>query len=500
MIEAADRLQHAVGSCFGRGHVLVVGDLMLDSYIWGEVGRVSPEAPVPVVRVVRRTANPGGAGNVMLNLAGLGLRVSAAGWVGGDGSGDRLVDVLGAAGVDTRAVSRWDDRPTVTKTRVVGGHQQVVRVDEEDLRPIPTPCTERFLSAVAGLFRDGLDAVVLSDYSKGTLTPEVCGALIAEANRRGVPVLVDPKGRDFRKYAGATVLTPNRAELETATGLPASDDASIEQAGNRLRGQLSVGSLVVTRSEQGISVLDASGVRHFPARAREVFDVSGAGDTVISVLAAGMVAGLSLDASIHLANLAAGVVVGKVGTVPIRADELAAALRAEDSLGQSDKVCDLRAARERVAAWRSRGERVVFTNGCYDLLHVGHVTLLEKAGAEGDRLVIGLNSDASVRGLKGESRPVIPQDDRARILAAMRCVDAVVVFDEETPLRLIEALRPDVLVKGGDYSEDQVVGADLVRSWGGDVVLIPVVPGRSTTRIVSLLRGSAAGGAPAIVN
>ncbi|MFO0956143.1 MAG: D-glycero-beta-D-manno-heptose-7-phosphate kinase [Isosphaeraceae bacterium] len=486
------RLRKAVADRFGGRRVLVVGDLMLDAYVWGEVARVSPEAPVLVVRLDRRTANPGGAGNVMLNLAALGIEARAAGFVGRDQAGEMLVGLLDQAGIRTAGIRRWDDRPTITKTRIVGGHQQVLRLDEESDAPVPDAAIDALLASAFVQLREGVDAVILSDYAKGTLTPGVCRAVIDEARRLGLPVLADPKGRDYSKYSGATTLTPNRHELEAATGLPAILDEDIRAAAARLREHVALDFLVVTRGEHGIGLFDGRGARFFPAMAREVFDVSGAGDTVIATFTAGLVAGLPIDEALHLANLAAGVVVGKIGTVPIDRGELLDAIRTEQAIEQSDKVADLDNLLPRIERWRANRDRIVFTNGCFDLLHVGHVTLLAQAKALGDRLIVGLNSDASVRRLKGETRPVTSESDRAHVLAALGSVDAVVLFGEDTPLRLIEAIRPEILVKGGDYAEDEVVGGDFVRSHGGRVALVPIVEGRSTTRIVNKLQGDPA--------
>jgi D-beta-D-heptose 7-phosphate kinase/D-beta-D-heptose 1-phosphate adenosyltransferase len=313
--------------------------------------------------------------------------------------------------------------------------------------------------------------------------------VIAEARRRGVPVLVDPKGRSFAKYAGATALTPNLAEFDAASGLEHPIEPEFAQAGERLRQALDLDFLVVTCGDKGIKCFSSAGLVHHPALAREVYDVSGAADTVIATLTAALVAGLSLDDGLRLANLAAGVVVGKTGTTPIQHGELLDAFRGAHLSGHSSKVLDPPALDRRVAAWRARGEPIVFTNGCFDLLHVGHVTLLARARQQGDRLIVGLNTDHSVRALKGSSRPVVTQDDRAHVLAGLSSVDAVILFDEETPLSLIERVRPDVLVKGGDYDESAIVGAEQVRSWNGRVAILPLIEGRSTTRMLARSRG-----------
>ncbi len=483
---------------FSGRHVLVVGDLMLDRYLWGEVSRISPEAPVPVVRLLRETENGGGAANVALNLANLGIHTSMIGWMGEDSEGHRLREILKGVGVDTQGIQTVPGRPTITKTRIIGGHQQMLRLDLEETRPLDKGTLAACLRGARRVLErvPAPHAVLLSDYGKGVLTEEICQALIQAARAAGIPILVDPKGMDYRKYRGATVITPNRRELIEAvaaqeqTLLPGDDLNRLLAAGERLRAALSIDLLAVTLSEQGIALLEADKMpRRIPAMAREVYDVSGAGDTVISTLAAGFAARLEPLDALHLANLAAGVVVAKVGTTPIARVELLAALSGQESLAQSDKIGSLETAQSRIEQWRLRGEPIVFTNGCFDLLHAGHVTYLEKARQLGKRLVVGLNTDRSVRALKGPARPIIHEMDRARVLAAMASVDLVILFDEETPLSLIRAVRPDILAKGADYSENQVVGGEEVKGWGGRVALVPLVEGRSSSRILAHIQG-----------
>ncbi|MBF0308255.1 MAG: D-glycero-beta-D-manno-heptose-7-phosphate kinase [Magnetococcales bacterium] len=474
--------------------ILVVGDLMLDRYIWGSVSRISPEAPVPVVRWDRECDRCGGAANVVLNLARLGMRPLIAGLVGEDADGRRLLTLLTEAGCDTRSVLALPQRPTSTKTRIIGGHQQMLRLDREEADHPPPEAvqtlTEHLLARLEEADPPG--AIILSDYNKGVLTPGLCQAVISAGRRLGIPVLVDPKGVDFVKYSGATVLCPNRLELATAIPAPIGDLDNLLQAGEGLRQHIRVDFLAVTLSELGIALVDGGPhTTRLPAVAREVFDVSGAGDTVIAVLGACLACGLPRLDALNLANLAAGVVVGKVGTYPIAAHELLEAVVSAQALDQSDKICSLETARSRVAAWKARKETVVFTNGCFDLLHAGHVTYLEAARNLGHRLVVGLNTDNSVSRLKGPRRPIIREEDRARVLAAMAAVDLVILFDEDTPLTLIRALEPDLLAKGADYREDQVVGGNEVKSWGGRVALVPLVAGRSTSRIVAEIREDA---------
>ena len=477
----------AIHSGFFGKTVLVVGDMMLDRYLWGEVSRISPEAPVPVVRLTQETENGGGAANVALNLAKLGVQTRMVGWVGADAEGKRLRDLLEQAGVDTRGIRILEHRSTITKTRVIGGHQQMLRIDQEETQPLDvatlTACQQDVSSQL--LHPSPPDAIVFSDYGKGLLSDSFCQTVIPLAQEAGIPLLVDPKGVDYRKYRGATILTPNRRELSEAIPLQTNDLDHLLAAGEQLRLRLAIPFLAVTLSELGIVLLEFGQEPHFiPAMARAVFDVSGAGDTVIATLAAGVAAGLAPHDALSLANLAAGVVVAKVGTTPITRTELVSAFAHEEALGQSNKICTPAAALERIHEWRARGERVVFTNGCFDLLHAGHVTYLEMAQQLGQHLVVGLNSDHSVQLLKGPSRPVIHEEDRARVLAALSAVDLVVLFDEETPLSLISTLKPDVLAKGADYRIDQVVGAEAVKSWGGRVALVSLVEGRSSSQIM----------------
>jgi D-beta-D-heptose 7-phosphate kinase / D-beta-D-heptose 1-phosphate adenosyltransferase len=489
MFESPENVQGALADGFGARRALVVGDVMLDRYVWGDVSRISPEAPVPVVRVTRTSETPGGAGNVALNAAGLGLKVTLAGVTGDDDERARLSAFLNERQIGTAPLIAVESRPTIAKTRVIGGHQQMLRMDMEERGPLSAGAVLQLRAALEAELAAKPDILILSDYAKGVLTAELCAWLIAAAHKLNIPVLVDPKGRDFAKYRGATLLSPNRSELAEATGKPANELDALLNAGAQLAADLQFGSIAVTLSELGIALLRDGAARHFPATAREVYDVSGAGDTVIATLAAGLAAGLSLADCAHLANLAAGIVVGKVGTVPVSRADLLGALSAEEAQEHSDKLCSLETLLQRADVWRKRGERIVFTNGCFDLLHYGHVDYLRKARREGNRLVIGLNSDRSVSALKGPTRPLIPERERAHVLAALECCDAVVIFDEETPLRLISALRPHVLAKGADYTEEQVVGGREVKNWGGRVALIPFVAGWSTSAIVKKVQG-----------
>ena len=463
--------------------VLVVGDIMLDRYIWGDVERISPEAPVPVVRSMHRSEQPGGAANVAMNVAGLGAKAVLFGFCGDDADGECLKACLAKAGVDSGLVVAAS-HPTTSKLRILGGNQQMLRLDTEKIESYSDIAYEELAGKVEAALPLA-QVLVLSDYAKGVLPEKVCQRLIQSARSSGVAVLIDPKQRDFGRYRGATTICPNLQELSVATGVAAKDLKGILAAGQKLVPALELEYLTVTLSEKGIAVLRADSQTVLPATAKQVFDISGAGDTVIATLAVARACDLDTDTAVALANVAAGIVVGKVGTVPVNRDELLTSLMPEIELHAREKVLPLEGLKSRVSAWRSSAEKIVFTNGCFDLLHIGHIILLEDARREGNRLVVAINSDDSVRRLKGPSRPIVGENERARILAALSAVDAVVIFDEPTPLAAIEALRPDVIVKGGDYDESTVVGAKEVRSWGGRVKIIPTVEGFSTTRLIT---------------
>ena len=470
---------------FAQLRVLVVGDLMLDRYIVGEVERISPEAPVPVLRHAQRFERPGGAANVAMNLAGLGCQTFLAGFWGADGEQAELARLLEPAKVDTLGVVS-SSLPTISKTRIMARSQQLLRLDIESRELPPLEELQRLEARAVELVKK-VHAVVLSDYNKGALSRELCEAVIRAARAAGVPVLVDPKTRDLSKYSGATTVCPNLGELVAATGVPAHRTAELMAAARQQIAEHEFSFLTVTMSDKGIQVLEPGGDYHSPARTREVFDVSGAGDTVIATLAAAMAGGLHIHTAVDLANLAAGIVVGKVGTVPVAAHELVSLLTTSQGATAEEKVLDLPRAERRVAEWRASGETVVFTNGCFDLLHVGHITLLEKCREFGSKLVLGLNTDASVSRLKGPSRPVVGERERAKVMAALGSVDAVVLFDEDTPIELVRALKPDVLVKGGDYSIETVVGHQEVLATGGRVEIVPTVAGFSTTSLIGKL-------------
>jgi D-beta-D-heptose 7-phosphate kinase / D-beta-D-heptose 1-phosphate adenosyltransferase len=470
-------------------HILVVGDVMLDKYIHGSVDRISPEAPVPIVRATRRSQQPGGAANVAMNVAGLGARATVIGFTGDDEDGSSLAVMLKAGGVEAHLIP-VHDTPTTSKLRILGGSQQMVRLDIETTTARPPSAYATLIERVNSLLPN-IDCIILSDYAKGTLTAENCQAIINAAREAGLPILVDPKGRDFHRYRGATTISPNLKELALVTGDTGAAMDHILDNGQSLVAQLGLDYLAVTLGEKGIAVLSSESRFHAPAIARQVFDVSGAGDTVIATLAVATACGIPIEDTARLANIAAGIVVGKLGTVPIARHELAASLTASPGTETPEKILGLDRLVVRAAEWRAAGNTVVFTNGCFDILHVGHIALLEDCRQFGDKVVVGINSDASVSRLKGPGRPIVGEHERARILAALAATDAIVAFDAATPIDLILALRPDVLVKGGDYLAENVVGGPEMASWGGRVVIAPTLEGFSTTNIVRKLAHSA---------
>ena len=475
------------------GRVLVVGDLMLDRYVTGTVDRVSPEAPIPVMRVDDEDEMLGGAGNVARNIASLGGQATLVALIGDDLSGQRLAELLtGHDGIEFRSVVSGQT-PTTVKTRYLATGQQLLRTDVEAKVPPPQDA----LSQIVAQARSALptaNVVVLSDYAKGVLTDEVIAELISAAAKSDVPVVVDPKSTNLSRYKGAALLTPNRDELTRATGMAIADDEGAAHAADKAVANSGVGAVLVTRGAQGMTlVVDGQKPSHLRTRAREVFDVSGAGDTVVATVAAVLAAGHSLEAAAALANVSAGVVVGKIGTATVHTDEMAASLHAGVLLSAEQKIMALGPALDQVAHWRRHERRVVFTNGCFDLIHPGHISLLEQARAAGDALVVGLNSDASVARLKGDDRPVQAASARASVLAGLSTVDLVIEFGEDTPVALIEAIKPDVLVKGADYAEDEVVGGDLVTSYGGRVVLAKLAEGYSTSDTIDRVNRGAGG-------
>ncbi len=465
---------------------LVVGDVMLDRYIQGSVERVSPEAPIPVLRVEREREVPGGAGNAARNLAALGVQTRLIGLVGEDAAGTSLRQALEASGVAATLLSDAG-RATTVKTRFIAAAQQLLRTDRESTAPAPAELVDRQADAADRAVR-AADVVVVSDYGKGALPDAFLRHLIDAARAAGKPVVVDPIAGDFSRYRGADLLKPNRREVLAATRVAAEDDAGAEEAARLALDITGARAVALSRAEAGMTLLERGhGAIHLSTETRTVYDVTGAGDTVVAVLAASIAAGGALADAARLANLAGGLAVQQAGAVAIPADVLRAALRHQAARGATEKIVSMEEAALRVAAWRSGGHRIGFTNGVFDLLHPGHLALIGEARAACDRLVVAINADASVRRLKGDGRPIRNEQARALVLAALADVDLVVIFGEDTPTTLLERLRPDMLMKGGDYSIDRVVGADLVRSYGGEVRLARLLPGHSTTATLAKL-------------
>lgn len=466
---------------FDSAHVVVVGDLMLDRYWHGDTARISPEAPVPVVKVEQLEDRVGGACNVALNIASLGAGASLVGVVGRDEAAQALSERLHSAGIHTDFQESLD-KPTITKLRVISRHQQLLRLDFEE--SFNSDDTDQILAKALALLPKA-SVLVLSDYAKGVLRePQT---LITEANKRDIKILIDPKGDDFSRYAGATLLTPNMGEFEAVVGVCANERELVSK-GLALLKELRMEALLITRGEQGMTLLRADHpALHLPARAREVFDVTGAGDTVIAVLAGALAAGESLPNAVTLANLAAGIVVGKLGTATISGPELRRAVFLEQ--GSERGVVNDEQLLVDIADARAQGERIVFTNGCFDILHAGHVGYLEQARKLGDRLIVAVNADDSVKKLKGAGRPINPEDRRMAVLAGLEAVDWVLCFADDTPERLLELIKPDILVKGGDYSKEEVVGWEIVEGHGGEVRALDFLDDCSTTAIVEKIQG-----------
>jgi D-beta-D-heptose 7-phosphate kinase/D-beta-D-heptose 1-phosphate adenosyltransferase len=487
-----DRLQHLDLSGFSSLRVLVAGDLMLDEYLWGRVERISPEAPVAVVEVERETRSLGGAGNVVNNLVGLGAQVEVLGLLGEDHPAHLLKQELNRLGVGLGGIFTDPQRRTSRKTRVIGASQQVVRIDRESRNPA-SPAFERAALDFCAAVLPAVHAIIISDYAKGALTPKLIQELIGQGRSRGLPVVVDPKAQDFPRYAGATIITPNRKEAELAAGFSLARREDLVRAGNSLRESLSLDHLLITLGAAGMMLFsEGHPGLHLPTRAREVFDVSGAGDTVAALMALGLARWHDAPLAAALANLAAGVVVGKVGTAPIFRTEL------HRELGQGgarleEKILPLKELGLLVSHLQTQGKKVVFTNGCFDLLHGGHIKFLEDSKRLGDVLVVALDSDLSVRQVKGEGRPVINEAQRLRILAALEVVDYVTLFASRELPQILGSLKPDVLTKGSNYPEESVVGREIVQGYGGRVALLPVTDPVSVSELIRRIKNAEGG-------
>lgn len=464
--------------------MLVLGDLILDKYVWGKVERISPEAPIQILNAQQEGFRLGGVANVAHNAVTLGARADLAGVVGNDEAGRQLRKLARTVGINVAGVITDRARQTPLKTRMIAHNQQVLRVDNESPAPVSAKSEQAIISHIRrNINKYGI--ILLSDYNKGTLTDSLLKSIICIARANSKKVIIDPKGRDYAKYRGATTLTPNKSEAELATGIPIKDEASRKQAARKLIKNAGLDFAIITLGEKGLYLLDKSGKEIYdPARHLDVYDVTGAGDTVLATLGIAFADGFGYQESLHLANLAAGVAVSKVGTATVTRDEIIEHFRSLNN-GRMTKLVTLTEAVNIAKSLRSKNRRIVFTNGCFDILHPGHIATLEFAKSHGDVLVLGLNSDKSVRATKGPTRPIMNQADRARVLEALSLVDYIVLFDESTPINLIRNIKPDVLIKGMDWQSKGVVGSDVLKKYGGRVVLSPIVKGLSTTGIIN---------------
>lgn len=485
-----DNIIQTLGKLDSGVCIAVVGDVMLDRFVWGKVRRISPEAPVPVLEVSREETRLGGAANVANNLASLGASTVCYGCIGNDHNGQIALKLLKDAGIGTAGIVKASDRHTIIKTRMIAHAQQVIRVDSENTQPLASVVE----SAVFDRLRrnvDRYDAILISDYNKGMLTKNLLHRIIRLAKSLNKPVIIDPKGRDYAKYHGATGITPNLSETELAAGMDITDDKTLKSSALKLLKKLNLEFIVVTRGEKGMSLFNKDGSSTYvPARARAVYDVTGAGDTVLAALGFALANGIGIADSVKLANYAAGIVVGKLGTATTNLAELrdyiseSAGTAENTEIGTARKIMPVSGIETVLAGHRKAGRKIVFTNGCFDILHSGHVRTLAFSKSCGDVLVVGLNSDKSVRNIKGDTRPILKLAERQEILSAIEYVDFIVVFDAPTPDKLIHAVRPDVLVKGADWKGKKVVGEDFVKSYGGRVRFVPLVKGVSTTDII----------------
>ncbi|MDR3347969.1 MAG: D-glycero-beta-D-manno-heptose-7-phosphate kinase [Helicobacteraceae bacterium] len=462
---------------------LVVGDLMLDTYLWGRSDRISPEAPVPVVDIEKTTVVLGGAGNVLNNLLSLGAVVFAAGVIGDDETGAQLKSILKQSAIDTSALIVQQGRKSSRKTRVMAAHQQIVRFDSESKDAISGASEEALKAKVLELL-NGIDICLISDYGKGVLTASLTQFIIDKAKSLGKKVLIDPKGSDYAKYKHATLITPNRKEAGEALGRALTTLEAVKEAGAELRRRFEIDRVIITLSESGMMICSDDGCKHIPTQAREVYDVTGAGDTVLASLGIALANNMQIDEAAHFANIAAAVVVSKLGSATVTIDEAIAYDFRHSISSRADKVITLDQARLESLWLKKSGRRVVFTNGCFDLLHRGHIDYLRRSRAEGDALFVGLNSDASIKKLKGSNRPITCGEDRAFLLGALSFVDYIIMFDDPTPIELVKAIRPDVITKGADYAGKEVVGSEYAK----EVILLDLIEGRSTTNTIAKIK------------
>jgi D-beta-D-heptose 7-phosphate kinase/D-beta-D-heptose 1-phosphate adenosyltransferase len=470
-------------------HVLVVGDVMVDHFQYGKVERISPEAPIPILRVDSGDTMLGGAGNVVRNLRSLTAKVRFVTVTGSDSAGREIAQMIKKQGVQDIPLID-DGRLTTTKTRYIAGVQQILRADRETSSALPPKVEANLFRSVKSAMKT-CKAVVLSDYGKGSLSASTTKKIIQLASKTKKVIIIDPKGIDFSCYNGADLITPNRQELSDAVGFKIETDADVVRASKQLIKRHRFGAILTTRSADGMSIVSSNGlVAHLAAEAQEVFDVSGAGDTVVATVAATLAIGENLNKAAALANAAAGIVVGKIGTASVFSTDLIVALQSRDLVSSEAKVMNLRQIKNRIKQWRQENLSIGFTNGCFDLLHPGHISTLQQATRLCDRLVIGLNSDTSVKLLKGDERPIQSETSRATVLASLSSIDAVIIFSEKTPLNLIKIVKPDLLVKGADYKASSVIGANFVKKYGGKIKIVSLKKGHSTSATITKLNRS----------
>lgn len=476
-------MSHFDISNFCGKKIVVFGDFMIDEYLDGSVSRISPEAPIPIVRIKSRTRRVGGAGNVVRNLLALGANVAAIGYISHDENGNWLIERLKEYGADVSGMIQSDDAITSIKTRVTAQNQQLLRYDKEVVKEVPGSVAEKLSSIISDILSDA-SALIISDYGKGVVTVATASVIISAATACGIPVVVDPKGTDYRKYSGATVCTPNMKELQEAVGKTLATEEEIAVAGKELCNDCNIKYILTTRSEKGMSLIDGSTgeKKDYPAIAREVTDVTGAGDTVISVFTLCLVCGASHDDCCRISNIAASIVVLKFGAAVASPEEIMKSIT--DNSKMVSKIFSVQSAMQKVEFLRGQGKKIVFTNGCFDIVHAGHISSFMQARKFGDVLFVGVNSDASIRRIKGEKRPIVTQENRLALLEALSCVDYLVLFDDDTPEELIRVIKPDVLVKGKDWEGKAVAGGDFVKSYGGKVCFIELEQGLSTTNII----------------
>ena len=476
-------------SKFDQCRLLVIGDLMLDEYLWGEVDRISPEAPVQVVAIQKEDFTLGGAGNVVNNAVALGAKVSITGVIGTGRNGQLLLERFNKLGVDTSLIIQEPDRATTQKTRIIAANQHVLRIDRETKQDISGPTLEKMIRLIEDKMPD-IDVVLISDYGKGLITKNLLSKVIASAKKHEKMIIVDPKGLDFSKYSGVSLLTPNKKEAALASGVEINDESSLEKAANNILENISLDNLLITCGKDGMVLFEKNKTPfRVRAKSRQVFDVSGAGDTVLAVFGLAVASGASIHNSVALANTAAGIVVGKVGTATVSKQELASALKSDDT-GLPAKYKDLSELPALVKDLKKKGQQLVLTNGCFDLLHAGHIMLFSASKQMGDILIVAIDDDESVKALKGSGRPVLHAKERVRILSAIDAVDYVVVFSSQELIKLIDIIQPDVLTKGSNYTTTQVFGREHVEALGGKVVLVPVTENISSTRIIDTIKHS----------